>query len=161
MNKIKLLVMDVDGTLTDGKIHMGNKGELFKSFYCRDGLGIISLIENGVIPVILTARKSDIVEVRCKELGISQIYQGCKNKLEKLDFLIKYNNVNKEDIAYIGDDINDFEIMLDLNHTFAPVDCYPKILSAVKIHLSNKGGNGAVRECADWILEYNRKLEEL
>lgn len=85
MNKIKFLVMDVDGTLTDGRIYMGQHGELFKAFNIKDGCGIHDIaIPAGMIPVIITGRKSDIVRNRCKEIGISEIYQGCSDKIKTL-----------------------------------------------------------------------------
>ena len=95
---IKYLVMDVDGTFTDGKIYMGNNGEVMKAFSIKDGCGIHDiLIPRGIIPVIITGRKSQIVENRCREIGISQIHQGISNKLEKLNEIVS----DLSDVAYI------------------------------------------------------------
>ena len=109
MNKknIKYLVMDVDGTLTDGKIYMGNSGEVMKAFSVKDGCGIHDiLIPSGITPVIITGRKSDIVLNRCNEIGINEVYQGISNKIDKLFTITS----DFSSVAYIGDDINDFHV---------------------------------------------------
>ena len=114
---IKFLVMDVDGTLTDGKIYMGADGEAFKAFDIKDGYALHTLVkENGIIPVIITARKSPMVLHRCKELGVTEIYQGVMNKLDCLkDILKEYSSVDQlydlSNVAYIGDDLLDLKCM--------------------------------------------------
>ena len=106
---IKYLVMDVDGTLTDGKIYMGAHGEMMKAFNIKDGCGIHDIaIPGGIIPVIITGRTSEIVKKRCGELGIQQVYQGIKNKNEQLNSIAD----DLSQVAYIGDDINDLSCMI-------------------------------------------------
>ena len=105
MKNIKFLVMDVDGTLTDGKIYMGSTGELIKAFDIKDGCGIHDIaIPTGIIPMIITGRTSKILEKRCRELEITEVHQGVSNKIEKLCELV--NDLSL--VAYIGDDINCF-----------------------------------------------------
>lgn len=109
MKHVEYLVMDVDGTLTDGKIYMGNNDELCKAFNIKDGCGIHDIaIPNGITPVIITGRKSEIVLRRSKEIGIERIYQGVGNKTEVL--LSFASSLSR--VAYIGDDINDLNSML-------------------------------------------------
>ena len=120
---IKYLVMDVDGTLTDGKIYMSNTDELMKAFNIKDGAGIHDiLIPAGITPVIITGRTSDIVLNRCKELGIAEVHQGMSNKIEKLITVIggeKYLNT----VSYIGDDINDLSCMKPVKEAGGLVGC--------------------------------------
>src|SRR5699024_4690020 len=113
-------IMDVDGTLTDGKIYIGNSGELMKAFSIKDGCGIHDiLIPAGVIPVIITGRISEILLNRCKELGITDIYQGITNKIEKLKEIT--NELST--VAYIGDDINDLSCMLPIKEAGGIIGC--------------------------------------
>ena len=153
-NGIKVLVMDVDGTLTDGKLNIGQQGELFKSFYCRDGLGILNAQEQGVIPVILTSRASEIVVNRASEIGIEFVLQGAKNNKKLiLEEFLKNNNIDFNEVAYIGDDINDLECMKYCCVVGCPSDSVESVKQIANYICSNKGGNGAVREFIDWLLE--------
>jgi 3-deoxy-D-manno-octulosonate 8-phosphate phosphatase (KDO 8-P phosphatase) len=107
---IKMLVMDVDGTLTDGRIYVGADGELMKAFHVRDGYAIAHILpEKGVVPVIITGRSSQIVERRAAELKIAHLHQGITDKLTCLQQLAAQLNVLPAQIAYIGDDLNDLE----------------------------------------------------
>lgn len=108
---IKMLVMDVDGTLTDGRLYIGAKGELMKSFDVKDGYAIAQLKKNGIEPVIITGRKSDIVLMRAKELKITELYQGIEDKLSKLQEILLKRKILPEEVAYIGDDLNDIQCM--------------------------------------------------
>lgn len=145
--KIKLLVMDVDGTLTDGKIYMGENGEVMKAFNIKDGYAIAHMLpEMGIIPVIITGRKSKIVENRANELGISELYQGISKKLEKLkEVAIKYNAA-PEEIAYIGDDLNDLECIEYCGLTACPVDSDESVKNRSDYLCKLNGGQGTVRE---------------
>ena len=117
---IKYLVMDVDGTLTDGKIYMGAHGEMMKAFNIKDGCGIHDIaIPGGIIPVIITGRTSEIVKKRCGELGIQQVYQGIKNKIEQLNSIAD----DLSQVAYIGDDINDLSCMIPVKEAGGGVPC--------------------------------------
>ena len=155
---IKYLVMDVDGTLTDGKIYMGNDGEMLKAFHVKDGCGIHDLlIPTGIVPVIITGRKSKILENRCKELGIKKLYQEVEDKTLVLQQVLSETNSDFSNVAYIGDDINDFACMMQVREKNGVVGCPCDAVRSVK-EVSNyicnaAGGNGAVREFIEWILE--------
>ena len=123
---IKYFVMDVDGTLTDGKIYMGADGEFVKAFDIKDGCGIHDLlIPSGIVPVIITGRTSQIVRNRCRELGITALYQGISNKKEKLEEILRENGDSCLNVAYIGDDINDLECMQEVLLNGGVVGCPP------------------------------------
>ena len=151
---IKYLVMDVDGTLTDGKIYMGNAGEMMKAFDIKDGCGIHDiLIPTGITPVIITGRSSKILENRCKELGITNLHQGIRNKLEKLLAITTHLST----VAYIGDDINDLSCMEPIKEAGGlvgcPADAVQKVIDLADFLSKRNGGNGAVREFIEWIVE--------
>lgn len=154
---IRFLVMDVDGTLTDGKIYMGQDGEMFKAFDIKDGYGIYGILpELNIIPVIITARESKIVEHRCKELKVKEIHQGCHDKLGKLNEVL--NRYSKEDglvytlsnVAYIGDDLLDMQCIAPIKKnggfTSCPADAASDVIVAVDYVCTKNAGAGAVRE---------------
>ena len=151
---IKYLVMDVDGTLTDGKIYMGAHGEMMKAFNIKDGCGIHDIaIPGGIIPVIITGRTSEIVKKRCGELGIQQVYQGIKNKIEQLNSIAD----DLSQVAYIGVDINDLSCMIPVKEAGGVVGCPADAVERVKeisdfVALHN-GGDGAVRDFIEWIIK--------
>lgn len=154
---IKYLVMDVDGTLTDGKIYMSNSGELFKTFNIKDGCGIHDiLIPAGIKPIVITGRQSDIVQNRCNELGITEVFQGVVNKIDILKELLAAAGDGLKDVAYIGDDINDLECMILVKENGGLVGCpadAAKEVAEIADFVSHKiGGNGAVREFIEWIV---------
>lgn len=152
MKKIKLLIIDVDGTLTDGIVYIGNNGELCKGFYVRDGIGIQNLAKIDIMPVIFTSRESGIVLQRCKELGIKKIFQNVKEKKVKLLELEKELDVKSEEIAYIADDINDLEAMKLAGMKGCPADAVPEIKEICEFVSQFNGGRGAVREFIEYIL---------
>ena len=158
MKSIKYLVMDVDGTLTNGKIYIGNSGELYKAFDIKDGCGIHDLlIPSGIVPVIITGRRSKILENRCKEIGIINLHQGVSNKVEKLNEVLFSTDSSYTEIAYIGDDINDLMCMQSIKRegglVGCPADAVEKVLELADFVSSKNGGDGAVREFIEWILE--------
>lgn len=152
--KIKLLVMDVDGTLTDGCIYMGENGELMKAFNVQDGYGIAQILpKHGVIPVIITGRESKIVERRARELKITHVYQGVGEKLAKLKALAQALDAAPEQVAYIGDDLNDLECIRWCGFSGCPADAVPEIREAVDYVCVLVGGKGAVREFIDRLIQ--------
>ena len=156
-NKVKILFLDVDGTLTDGKIYMGANGELMKAFNIKDGAGIHDiLIPYGIIPVIITGRKSDIVTRRCAELGITEIYQEVHNKVEVLKDILKQKQLCCSWSAYIGDDINDLACMRFVKEgggiIGCPSDAVKQVLEISDFISSKTGGNGAVREFVEFLV---------
>lgn len=145
--KIRLLVMDVDGTLTNGCIYIGAEGETMKAFHVQDGYGIVHILpELGIIPAIITGRSSRIVEKRAGELKIHHLYQGVGDKLSKLRKLAEELGLKPENIAYIGDDANDLECIRWCGFTGCPADAVPEVLEAVHYVCRREGGRGAVRE---------------
>ncbi|MDY2698125.1 MAG: HAD-IIIA family hydrolase [Lachnospiraceae bacterium] len=151
---IKLLVMDVDGTLTDGKIYIGDKGEMMKAFDVKDGYAIAHLLpENNIIPVIITGRSSDIVKERAKELKITELYQGINDKLIQLKNIAENMRCKPEEIAYIGDDENDLTCINYCGVTGCPNDAVDVVRQTVKYVCQKDGGRGAVREFVEWILK--------
>lgn len=150
--KIKILVMDVDGTLTDGKIYIGVEGEMIKAFNVKDGLGISKLRTKNIIPVIITGRESEILKRRSEELKITELYQGEDNKIDKLKELIERYECNFSEVAYVGDDENDLECMKVCGFTGCPADAVDSVKKEVDFICSSKGGEGAVREFIEQII---------
>lgn len=151
--KIKMLIMDVDGTLTDGRIYIGVKGEMMKAFDVKDGYAIAQILpEKNIIPVIITGRMSDIVVERAKELKITELYQGVSDKLKQLQVLKEKYKISQEEIAYIGDDINDLECIKYCGITGCPSDSIEIIKKQVDYVCNSDGGRGAVREFIEWII---------
>lgn len=144
--KIKLFVMDVDGTLTDGRIYIGSAGEMMKAFDVKDGYGIVQLRNKGVIPVIITGRQSEIVKCRAEELRIMELHQGVADKLQKLKEVAERYGCTQDEIAYIGDDLNDLECIRYCGITACPADAVAEVKAAVGYVCRNEGGRGAVRE---------------
>lgn len=154
---IKMLVMDVDGTLTDGKIYIGPQGEVMKAFNIKDGYGIVQFIKSGKIPVIITGRKSEIVQRRAEELGITELYQGVEDKLSQLKKVAEKYGLSAEEIAYIGDDMNDFACMEYCGVTACPVDAFCDVYNAVDYQCKKAAGDGAVREFIEWLEKESRQ----
>lgn len=150
---IKMLVMDVDGTLTDGKIFITENGEFMKAFDVKDGYEIIHLKEKGVIPVIITGRLSKIVARRAAELKIDEVHQNVQNKVEKLKEIAEKYQLTASQIAYIGDDLNDLECMRWCGLSACPNDAYETVKPLVDYCCQKNGGNGAVREFIDYFLK--------
>ena len=159
MKKIKLLVMDVDGTLTDGKIYMGKNGEVMKTFNIKDGYAIANMLpEMGVIPVIITGRESLIVENRARELGITELYQGIGNKLAQLKKVAEKYEVSPEEIAYIGDDLNDLECIEYCGFSACPADAAEEVKTKSQYVCKTIAGEGSVREITEIIDRKDRRL---
>ena len=157
---IKYLVIDVDGTLTDGKIYMGPQGELIKAFNVKDGYAIKELLpQHGITPVVITARQSDIVSHRCREIGISAIYQGIRDKIGCLQSLLQRSGASLSDVAYMGDDDLDLQCLLPIRQAGGlagcPADASPRVTAACQFISSLKAGEGAVREFAEYLVSLN------
>jgi len=159
MMDIKMLVMDVDGTLTDGKIYMSANGELIKAFNIKDGYAIARLRDYDIEPVIITGRSSEIVRQRCAELKITELYQGIENKSYKLRDVCKKYCIDLSQVAYIGDDLNDLSCMKICGYSACPSDAMKQVRDSVNYVCESKGGDGAVREFIDYLLS-KQILEE-
>lgn len=151
---MKLLVMDVDGTLTDGKIYIGSKGEEFKSFNVKDGYAINEILhKNGIKTAIITGRESEIVNIRARELSIDYVYQNVSDKVETLKQIVELYGISIEEVAYIGDDLNDFEAMKKCGITGCPADAVDEIKKISDYVSKYNGGEGAVRDFIEWIIK--------
>lgn len=153
---IKYLILDVDGTLTDGKIYMGPNGEAMKAFSIKDGyVSNFILKPVGIVPVIITARNSSIVQHRCDELGITEVYQGKMDKLAALKEIVGEENIGA--CAYFGDDILDLKCMAPIQEAGGvvgcPCDAVKEIRAIADYVCISKAGEGALREFAEWLIE--------
>jgi 3-deoxy-D-manno-octulosonate 8-phosphate phosphatase (KDO 8-P phosphatase) len=150
---IKLILLDVDGVLTDGSIILDNEGNEFKSFHVRDGHGIKMLIRAGFTVAMITGRYSKVVERRAHELGITEVYQRCFDKRIAYRHLIEKYSVNSGEVAYIGDDIVDIPLLQGAGFTVAVADAAEEAKNAAMMITKNGGGRGAVREVCDFLLK--------
>ena len=160
---IKLIVLDIDGCMTNGKIIYTNSGDELKEFNVKDGFAIKEWMRFKKDVAIITGRESKIVENRAKELGIGHLYQGVKDKFNILVKLKEELNLEFENIAAIGDDLNDFRLLKSVGISFAPKDAIEYIKESVDILLSKNGGDGAIREMIEYLLKkdglYNKYLD--
>ncbi len=158
--QIRLLICDVDGVFSDGRIYMGNDGEELKTFHTRDGYGIKSLMGAGVEIAIITGRKSAIVENRMSALGIKHVYQGQDNKLAAYANIHNNLNIAPEHTAYIGDDLIDWPVMEKVGLSVCVADGHPLLAQRADFITRIQGGYGAVREVCDLILEAKGELDK-
>lgn len=161
---IKYLILDVDGTLTDGKIYMGPNGEAMKAFSIKDGyVSNFILKPVGIVPVIITARNSSIVQHRCDELGITEVYQGKMDKLKALKEVVGEENIGA--CAYFGDDILDLKCMTPIQEAGGivgcPCDAVKEIKAIADYVCVSKAGEGALREFAEWLISPKDDDEEV
>lgn len=150
---IKLIILDVDGCLTDGKIIYASDGSEIKNFNVKDGLAISSWIKMGFQAAIITGRESEIVAKRAKELGISHLFQGVKDKESVLKELLERLNLKHYEVGAIGDDLNDYKMLCSVGRSFTPKDGAKEIRELVDTVLTSKGGDGAVREMIDILID--------
>ena len=150
---IKLILLDVDGTLTDGGIYRGNNGEDLKKFNVKDGYAIVNAQKLGIEFGIITGKKSELVKNRSKELKIRYLYQGISKKTVILKELMEKTGVKKEEIAYMGDDLNDIKIMENVGFSGAPLDGVTETKTIADFISTKNGGEGAVREFIETILK--------
>lgn len=150
---IKLIVLDVDGTLTDGKLYIDNLGNEMKAFNVKDGLAISQLIKYGIDVAIITGKVSNIVEKRCKDLGIKEIRQGIKDKVFELESILKKYSLTYDNVAFMGDDLLDLKVMKLCGLCGAPKDSAREVLAISNFVSTKNGGEGAVREFIEQILK--------
>ncbi len=151
--KIRLLLLDVDGVLTDGRIIYDNQGNELKAFDVKDGHGLKMIQRAGIAVGIITGRSSQVVVKRAEELGIEILYQGAKNKLEPYREILAQHGLTDEQVAYVGDDIVDLPILLRAGFSATVADAVPEVLSLVDYVANRSGGRGAVREICDLVLK--------
>ena len=157
--RIRLVAMDVDGTLTDGAIMIGSGGELFKRFSVRDGLGLRLLADAGIELAIVTGRESKIVAQRAAELGIGRVHQGVADKGEVLERLCRDLGVDVSRAAFVGDDWPDLAAMRICGFAAAPADAEPAVIACAHWVAPRPGGKGAMRDIAEFILRAQGLLE--
>jgi 3-deoxy-D-manno-octulosonate 8-phosphate phosphatase (KDO 8-P phosphatase) len=159
--KIKLLILDVDGVMTDGSIILDNKGNELKRFHVRDGHGIKMLTKAGITVGIITGRKSKVVELRAKELGINEVYQRVFKKSQVYNQLLKKYNCTDENVAFMGDDVVDQELLKRAGLSAVPADAEEEAKKWADIVTTKEGGRGAVREFIDLILKSSGMWEKV
>lgn len=158
--KIKLLVCDVDGVFSDGRIYLGNDGEELKAFHTKDGFGIKALGDSGVDVAIITGRRSAIVAKRMAALNVKHIIQGQENKLPALLALAKELAINIDEVAYIGDDMPDLPCIMQVGLGIAVNDAHPMVVAKADYTTFTRGGFGAVREICDLIMQCQNSLKD-
>lgn len=159
--KIKLLLLDVDGVLTDGRIILDNQGNELKAFHVRDGHGIKLAQRAGIVIGIITGRKAEVVNVRARELGIGEVYQGALEKIGVYESLREKYGVRDDEAAFIGDDIVDVGILKRVGLAVSVADCDPAVKPYVDMITQAKGGRGAVREVINLLLASQGKKPAL
>ena len=151
--KIKMLVFDVDGVMTDGSITYDENGVEYKTFNAKDGHGVVRMNKSGFITAIITARKNATVEHRAKNLNFTELYQGRQYKLPALEELMEKYNLDYENVSYMGDDLPDLCILEKVGLACCPADAVKEVKDACSFISTYGGGKGAVRELCDFILE--------
>jgi 3-deoxy-D-manno-octulosonate 8-phosphate phosphatase (KDO 8-P phosphatase) len=149
---VRMLVLDVDGVLTDGRLFYGPKGEVLKAFHVRDGYGIKQVVQAGITVAIISGRKSAAVARRARDLGIRHVIQGASDKLAALRKLAKARGMSLADCACVGDDTPDAPILEAAGLGIAVADAHPDALAAANLVTTRPGGHGAVREVCDWLV---------
>ena len=148
-----MLAMDVDGVLTDGGMYYSETGDELKKFNTRDGMGIKMLQFAGIVTAFITKEKTAIVERRGRKLAVPEIHQAADDKLSVLTRVIEKYGLSLDEVAYIGDDVNDLQTLLAVGFSAAPADAMPSVLRVVHYVCKKRGGEGAVREVGDLILD--------
>jgi len=155
--RIKILLTDVDGVLTDNGVYYSESGEVMKRFSIRDGMGVERLRKlAGIDTGIITGETSPSVVRRAEKLKILELHLGIRDKLDRVMEIMERLQLQWQDIAYIGDDVNDLEVMGKAGLTGCPADAMPQVSETVHYHCRNKGGDGAFREFAEWLIELKK-----
>jgi len=156
--RIKLMVFDIDGVLTDGSLWYGDQGEVFKRFHAHDGHGLKMMLNSGIRMALITGRSSKIVSLRAAELGIADVIQDVRDKGQALSELVNRHHLSFEEVGFMGDDLIDIPAMQKAGFAASVPDAPAYIIQAAHWVSSKAGGHGAVRECCDLILASQGKL---
>ena len=156
LRRVQMLVLDVDGVLTDGRLFYGARGESFKAFHVRDGHGIKQVAAAGITVAIISGRKSAAVTFRARELGIRHVTQGANDKLAALEKLARARSMALEHCACVGDDTPDAPMLQVAGVAIAVADAHVDALAVADLVTTRAGGHGAVREVCDWLLDARR-----
>ncbi|TKC89618.1 HAD family hydrolase [Trinickia terrae] len=160
-SRVKLMIFDVDGVLTDGGLMFTAEGDTMKSFNSLDGHGLKLLREAGIATAIITGRKSGIVQVRAQEIRINHLYQGVEDKRTAFSDLLKATGLAPEECGYMGDDWPDLAVMLQCGFAAAPANAHPEVVSRAHWVSQARGGNGAARELCETILRAQNRYDTL
>jgi 3-deoxy-D-manno-octulosonate 8-phosphate phosphatase (KDO 8-P phosphatase) len=159
--RIRLVIFDVDGVLTDGSLFLGDDGQEYKAFNSRDGHGMVTLQETGVLLAVITGRTSEVVRLRMESLGIAHVYQGRRDKLPAFDELKGALGLTDGEIAFVGDDVVDLPIMRRMGLAIAVADAHPLVRQHAHWSTGMAGGRGAAREVCELILEAQGNLDRI
>jgi 3-deoxy-D-manno-octulosonate 8-phosphate phosphatase (KDO 8-P phosphatase) len=159
-SRIRLVVFDVDGVLTDGSLYIGDDGQEYKAFHSRDGHGIKMLLGQGVEIAVITGRTSRVVEHRMKNLGITHVYQGKLDKLPAFQELLEKLGIAEEQTAYVGDDVVDLPVMRRVGLAIAVQDAHPLVRQHSHWQTPSQGGRGAARDVCELIMEARGVLDD-
>jgi 3-deoxy-D-manno-octulosonate 8-phosphate phosphatase (KDO 8-P phosphatase) len=157
LSRIRLLVLDADGVLTDGRLHYGAGGERHKSFHVRDGYGIKAALAAGIAVAVISGRRSGALKRRCEELGIRLLGQGIEDKRVEFERLLARLGLAARDCACVGDDAPDVPLLEQAGLAVAVADAHPSAVAVAHRRTRAGGGAGAVREVCDWLLDARRK----
>lgn len=160
-SKVKMVVFDVDGVLTDGKIMIDSVGIETKNFNVQDGSGIKYLLRSGIKVAFITGRQSVAVALRARELGVEDVYQGAKEKLEPYTKLIQKHALHDDEVCYVGDDLPDIPVMRRVGVPVAVANCRPEVKNEAVYVTKAEGGSGAAREVAEKILKDQGKWDTI
>src|SRR5438132_8743282 len=159
LTRVRLFAMDVDGVLTDGGMYYSESGDELKKFNTRDGMGIKLLQAAGLVTALITMEETKLVTRRAEKLAIPEVHQGARDKLAVMREMVARHGLTLQQVAYIGDDVNDLEVLNAVGFGAAPADALPAVRDAVAYVCRQKGGEGAVREVADLTREAQSKRQ--
>ncbi|MBE8607844.1 KdsC family phosphatase [Vibrio sp. OPT10] len=162
-NNIKMVLLDVDGVMTDGSIYINQDGEFFKSFNVKDGLAIELLRSHSILVGVISGKASSALDTRCQQLGFDEIITGCKNKLPALMNICSKYEITSDQIAFLGDDVLDIPIFEKVGLAVAPIDAHSLAIDSADWVSSLEGGKGMVREFVDLLLvtQLDKPLKEV
>lgn len=153
LKKLRYLVVDIDGTLTDGSIYYDENGNEWKKFNVKDAAGFFALKEYGICTIVLTGRKCMATKRRMMEMKVDFLFQSIKNKKKFLEEFIVERGIKREDIGYVGDDLNDLGAMEICGFTAAPLDAAKEVINYVDFVSCKNGGEGVLRDIAEFVLK--------
>lgn len=157
MNNIDTFIFDVDGVLTDGKLHISSDGELLRQMNVKDGYALKAAIDNGFHVCIISGGKNDGVKTRLQNLGINEVYLGVADKIEVFENYLKKHQIDAQNVLYMGDDIPDYWVMKKVGLAACPQDAVPEIKSICRYISHKKGGKGAVRDVLEQVMKVQNK----
>ena len=161
LSDVRLVVFDVDGVLTDGRLYYGPDGEMLKQFHVRDGVGIKLLQDFGIPVAVISAKSSPALDRRMKDLGVKYYCPGSADKWLRLSEIMDELGVQSQHIAYVGDDVIDLQVMTKVGLSIAPADAYKLVIERADIVLQSAGGQGVAREVADLVLAEKESLDNI